>query len=150
MPKIFLAQFLLITFSLSLPSYKAQQVCVRLYTQFQLPQDRKASLSTQKAELRSPGQKARPPGFPDPLTRAIAVRPLAVFFNQALKKAPRGVGLPAAAGKLDGPTRAWLKTRLKKRVAIGYLYIWTEAATKATPANSGGAKGKVEAPGCLR
>lgn len=34
--------------------------------------------------------------------------------------------------------------------AIGYLYIWTEAATEATPANSGGAKGKAEAPGCLR
>lgn len=65
----------------------------------------------------------RAPGFAAPLAQVRAVRPLAIFFNQALKKAPRGLGLPAAAGKLDGPTQAWAETRLKKWAAIGYLFI---------------------------
>ena len=49
---------------------------------------------------------------------------MAVFFNQALKKAPRSCD-SVAVGKLDGPTWAWAKMGLKKRAAIGYLYIWT-------------------------
>lgn len=50
---------------------------------------RKASFSGEKAELQSPGQEVRATGFSDRLTQRVGSR--WSFFNQALKKAPRGL-----------------------------------------------------------
>lgn len=113
-------------FPLSLPLHKGQQG-TRSQLPTRSPQPRGSGRQDSMGRKQSSDPQGKKGGLLTFLTlssRAGCV--LAIFFNQALKKAPQSSRLSAAAGKPNGPTRAWVKMGLKKWAAIGYLYIWTE------------------------
>lgn len=87
---------------------------------------RKISFSGEKAELQRTGQEVRATGCSDPLTQLVGSRQSTGHLLQSGPEDSTSRFVTAVAGKLDGPTLAWVKMGLKKRAAIGYLYIWTE------------------------